>query len=73
MHFLNVYRRFTLRWLCLNELSFEGVKNVPVSLGKSYRAIACFDATEICPESGYELLRAYSEDHRSSPCFLDLA
>lgn len=65
------YRQFTIDWLCLNELPFAGIKNVPAYLGKKRRAIAVMDGTAICPESGYELLRAYSEEDRRSPCMLE--
>jgi hypothetical protein len=65
------YRRFTIDWVCLNELPFAGIRNVPAYLGKGRRAVAVMDGTEICSESGYELLRAYSEEDRRSPCRLE--
>ncbi|KFY76901.1 hypothetical protein V499_03592 [Pseudogymnoascus sp. VKM F-103] len=63
--------QFTIEWLCLNELPFAGIRNVPAYLGKGRRAVAVMDGTAICPESGYELLRAYSEEDRRSPCLLE--
>ncbi|KAE9966896.1 hypothetical protein BLS_006753 [Venturia inaequalis] len=67
----NYQGRFTLEWVCLNKLSFDGIKNVPAHLGKGRRAIAVMDGQEICAEAGYEFLRAYSEEHRRVPCRLD--
>lgn len=58
--------RFTVDWVSLNELSFDGIKNVPAHLGTGRRAIAVMDGQEICPESGYELLRAYSQGEQST-------
>jgi hypothetical protein len=65
---LSMDRRFTVAWVCLHELSFDGIKSVPSHLGKGRRAIAVMDGQEICPESGYELLRAYSQEDQKSPC-----
>lgn len=66
-----ICRRFTLDWVCLNDLSFDGIKDVPAHLGKGRRAVAVMDGQEICSESGYELLRAYSDEHRRSPCRIE--
>ncbi|KAI1351473.1 kinase-like protein [Xylaria sp. FL0043] len=57
--------RFTLDWLCLTELPFVGVKHVPVkSTTPGFRAISCFDGTEISASSAFELLRAYTAMER---------
>ncbi|KAJ2998563.1 hypothetical protein NUW58_g282 [Xylaria curta] len=57
--------RFTLNWLCLTELPFAGVRNVPVSSRTpGFRAIACYDGTEISAPSAFELLQAYSARER---------
>ncbi|KAI0811653.1 kinase-like protein [Xylaria sp. FL0064] len=57
--------RFTLDWLCLTELPFVGVKHVPVkSTTPGFRAISCFDGTEISASSAFELLRAYTARER---------
>ncbi|KAF2499006.1 kinase-like protein [Lophium mytilinum] len=63
--------RFTVDWVCLNELSFDRIKGVPAYLGKGRLAVAVMDGQAICPESGYEILRAYSEEDRRSPCSLE--
>ena len=55
------YRRFTLNWLCLDELSFDRVKNVPVRVKTpGFRVIACYDGTQISPVSAFELLKAFT-------------
>ncbi|KAI0478342.1 kinase-like protein [Xylaria cf. heliscus] len=57
--------RFTLNWLTLAELPFVGVKHVPVSSRTpGFRAIACYDGTEISAPSAFELLQAYSARER---------
>ncbi|TGJ80500.1 hypothetical protein E0Z10_g8265 [Xylaria hypoxylon] len=57
--------RFTLNWLSLTELPFEGVKHVPVkSTTPGYRAIACYDGTEISASSAFKLLEAYTARER---------
>ncbi|KAK4171416.1 putative serine/threonine-protein kinase [Triangularia setosa] len=57
--------RFTLTWLSHTELSFDLVNHVPVKESTpGFRAIACYDGTEISPGSAYELLRAYSAEER---------
>ncbi|KAI1152794.1 kinase-like protein [Nemania diffusa] len=57
--------RFTLNWLCLTELPFAGVRHVPVSSRTpGFRAIACYDGTEISAPSAFELLQAYSTRER---------
>ncbi|KAI0202425.1 kinase-like protein [Astrocystis sublimbata] len=57
--------RFTLNWLSLAELPFAGVKHVPVSSRTpGFRAIACYDGTEISAPSAFELLQAYSTRER---------
>ncbi|KAI1126258.1 kinase-like protein [Nemania abortiva] len=57
--------RFTLNWLCLTELPFAGVRHVPVSSRTpGFRAIACYDGTEISAPSALELLQAYSARER---------
>ncbi|RYC64169.1 hypothetical protein CHU98_g2025 [Xylaria longipes] len=57
--------RFTLNWLSLTELPFAGVKHVPVSSRTpGFRAIACYDGTEISAPSAFELLQAYSTRER---------
>ncbi|KAI3318434.1 kinase-like protein [Xylariaceae sp. AK1471] len=57
--------RFTLRWLCLTELPFAGVKHVPVkSSTPGFRAISCFDGQEIAASSAFELLKAFSARER---------
>ncbi|GAW16625.1 hypothetical protein ANO14919_060580 [Xylariales sp. No.14919] len=57
--------RFTLNWLCLTELPFAGVKHVPVkSTTPGFRAIACYDGTEISASSAFELLKAYTARER---------
>ncbi|KAI0505472.1 kinase-like protein [Xylaria bambusicola] len=57
--------RFTLNWLCLSELPFEGVKHVPVkSTTPGFRAISCYDGTEISAPSAFELLKAYTARDR---------
>ncbi|KAJ8124518.1 hypothetical protein O1611_g9122 [Lasiodiplodia mahajangana] len=59
--------RFTLRWLCLTELPFAGVRHVPVSSRTpGFRAIACYDGTEISAPSAFELLQAYSAREREA-------
>ncbi|KAK0663946.1 putative serine/threonine-protein kinase [Cercophora samala] len=57
--------RFTLAWLSHTELSFDLVNHVPVKeTTPGFRAIACYDGTEISPGSAYELLRVYSAEER---------
>ncbi|KAI0449502.1 kinase-like protein [Xylaria acuta] len=57
--------RFTLNWLSLTELPFAGVRHVPVSSRTpGFRAIACYDGTEISAPSAFELLQAYSARER---------
>ncbi|KAK5637118.1 hypothetical protein RRF57_012830 [Xylaria bambusicola] len=57
--------RFTLNWLCLSELPFEGVRHVPVkSTTPGFRAISCYDGTEISAPSAFELLQAYTARER---------
>jgi hypothetical protein len=68
---LGANRRFTLDWVCLNQLSFDAIKHVPAHLGKSRLAVAVMDGQEICAEAGYEFLRAYSQRDRESPCLLE--
>ncbi|KAI0539441.1 kinase-like protein [Xylaria digitata] len=59
--------RFTLNWLCLTELPFAGVKHVPVkSTTPGFRAIACYDGTEISASSAFELLQAYTAREREA-------
>ncbi|KAI0436740.1 kinase-like protein [Xylaria telfairii] len=59
--------RFTLNWLSLTELPFVGVKHVPVSSRTpGFRAIACYDGTEISAPSAFELLQAYSVREREN-------
>jgi hypothetical protein len=54
-------RRFTLRWLSVDELSFDRAKHIPVSARTpGFRAVACYDGTEISALSAFELLKAYS-------------
>jgi len=52
-------------WLCLTEIPYDKVKHIPVS-GKTpgFRAIACYDGTEISAESAFELLKAFSSEDR---------
>jgi hypothetical protein len=55
--------RFTLTWLSHRELTFDRVKHVPVKESTpGFRAIACYDRTEISKGSAWELLRAYSAE-----------
>ncbi|KAK0719030.1 kinase-like domain-containing protein [Apiosordaria backusii] len=57
--------RFTLTWLSHTELSFDLVKHVPVKeTTPGFRAVACYDGTEISPGSAFELLRVYSAEER---------
>ena len=50
-------------WLSFNEVSFDRVKHVPVSeKTPGFRAIACYDGTEISPPSAFELLRAFASE-----------
>ncbi|KAK4639880.1 hypothetical protein QC761_700980 [Podospora bellae-mahoneyi] len=57
--------RFTLAWLSHTELSFDLVSHVPVKeTTPGFRAIACYDGTEISPGSAYELLRVFSAAER---------
>jgi hypothetical protein len=54
-------------WLCLTELSFDKVKHIPISQRTpGFRAIACFDGTEISAESAFELLKAFSTEERET-------
>lgn len=58
--------RFTLNWLSHTELSFDRVKHVPVKESTpGFRAVACYDGTEISRGSAWELLRAYSSEERA--------
>ncbi|KAJ3577490.1 hypothetical protein NPX13_g3077 [Xylaria arbuscula] len=60
--------RFTLNWLCLTELPFAGVKHVPVkSTTPGFRAISCYDGTEISAPSAFEILKAYTVVEREAP------
>ncbi|KAG9239394.1 calcium/calmodulin-dependent protein kinase [Amylocarpus encephaloides] len=55
--------RFTVDWLCLTEVSFDKTKTIPVSQkSPGFRAIACYDGTEVSALSGYELLKAFSSE-----------
>ncbi|KAF3934307.1 hypothetical protein ABW19_dt0207196 [Dactylella cylindrospora] len=57
--------RFRVRWICFTELPFVGVKTVPIApKTPGYRAISCFDGTEIVPGSAFELLKAFSVEER---------
>ncbi|KAI0965629.1 kinase-like protein [Xylaria arbuscula] len=57
--------RFTLNWLSMTELPFAGVKHVPVkSTTPGFRAISCYDGTEISAPSAFELLQAYTARER---------
>jgi hypothetical protein len=57
------HRRYTVNWICLTELRFEKVKKIPVSQrSPGYRAIGCYDGTEISAQSGYKVLRAFSAE-----------
>ncbi|KAF2098974.1 hypothetical protein NA57DRAFT_76208 [Rhizodiscina lignyota] len=54
---------FTLDWICFNELPFSKVKHVPISQRKpGFRAISCFDGTEVSAPSAFELLKAFSDE-----------
>ena len=47
----------------MTEVSFDKIKSIPVSpRSPGFRAIACYDGTEIAPESAYELLKAFSAE-----------
>ncbi|KAK6339742.1 hypothetical protein TWF718_009136 [Orbilia javanica] len=55
--------RYALEWICITELPFARVKNVPVSAKTpNWRAIACYDGTEISALSAYEILKAFSAE-----------
>jgi hypothetical protein len=57
--------RFMMEWLSHAVLSFDLVKHVPVKeTTPGFRAIACYDGTEISRGSAWELLRAYSAEER---------
>lgn len=57
--------RLTLEWLSLIELPFDGVKHVPVKESTpGFRAISCYDGTQISRGSAWELFRAYSAEER---------
>ncbi|KAK4107344.1 kinase-like protein [Canariomyces notabilis] len=57
--------RFMMEWLSHAVLSFDLVKHVPVKeTTPRFRAIACYDGTEISRGSAWELLRAYSAEER---------
>ena len=61
------HRRFDLNWLCLTELSFDKVNHIPVSQRTpGFRAVACYDGTEISAESAFELLKVFSSDERET-------
>ncbi|KAI6778104.1 uncharacterized protein J7T54_001524 [Emericellopsis cladophorae] len=60
--------RFTLDWLTLNEVSFDLVKHVPVKPSTpGFRAISCYDGTEIAASSAFELLRAFAPRPNAPP------
>jgi hypothetical protein len=49
----------------LTELSFDKVKHIPVSQKTpGFRAISCYDGTEISTTSAFELLKAFSAEER---------
>ena len=52
-----------MEWLSHKELSFDHVKHVPVKeTTPGWRAIGCYDGTEISKGSAWELMRAYSAE-----------
>lgn len=59
--------RFEVEWLTVNELHFDLIQHVPARLGKQRKAVQSMDGFELAPESGYELLRVYSEVIRQNP------
>jgi hypothetical protein len=62
-----VSRRFDVDWLCLTEISFDKVKTIPVRQSTpGYRAVACYDGTEISADSAFRLLRAISAEEREA-------
>jgi hypothetical protein len=69
---LNFNRRFEIEWLTVNELHFDHIQHVPARLGTRRKAVACMDGFELAPESGYEILRVYSEAIRQQPTRYDL-
>ncbi|KAF3919244.1 hypothetical protein AA313_de0208621 [Arthrobotrys entomopaga] len=55
--------RYDLDWICLTELPFARVKHIPVSAKTpKWRAIGCYDGTEISKQSAYELFKAFSTE-----------
>jgi hypothetical protein len=59
------HRRFTVEWLCLTELPFSRVRNVPVKPQTPlFLAFRCFDGTEIAASSAFSLLQAFSTVER---------
>ncbi|KAH8723581.1 YTH domain-containing protein [Phaeosphaeriaceae sp. PMI808] len=56
--------RFEIEWLT--------IQHVPARLGTRRKAVACMDGFELAPESGYEILRVYSENIRQQPTRYDL-
>ena len=65
-------RRFEIEWLTVNELHFDLIQHVPARLGKQRKAVQSMDGFELAPESGYEILRVYSEVIRQNPTRYDL-
>jgi hypothetical protein len=62
-----VSRRFDVDWLCLTEISFDKVKTIPVRQSTpGFRAVACYDGTEISADSAFRLLRAISAEEREA-------
>ena len=60
-------RRFDVDWLCLTEISFDKVKTIPVRQSTpGFRAVACYDGTEISADSAFRLLRAISAEEREA-------
>lgn len=61
MMLIPAHRRFTLERLCLDELPFDRVSRVPARASTpGFRAIACYDGTEISAASAYEPLQAFT-------------
>ncbi|PVH71734.1 Pkinase-domain-containing protein, partial [Cadophora sp. DSE1049] len=63
----NGEERFEIEWLTVNELHFDLIQHIPARLGKQRKAVQCMDGFELAPESGYELLRVYTEVIRQNP------
>ncbi len=60
-------RRFDVDWLYLTEISFDKVKTIPVRKSTpGFRAVACYDGTEISADSAFRLLRAISAEEREA-------